>query len=265
MRKYLIAAVAALATSATAAVAIGQQPTPAKDGVVTGQFMDASVTPTDAGTKKKPKSATVRVDIVTDPDHEPSVDKFTYQFPSTLKVSTTGFKYCTAQFLSEKQDDAGCPKGSKVGSGTAQARLGSRNADPLVFNVTIYANKGGMTLWLETVGALDIRRAIPIEIDPSSDDDFSQDLIADIPPDVEQAGGVNVVLESVSVSLSGSRKVVKRVKVNGRRVKRTFRYYVVASRGCPTNKQQTLGTVLTYKAPAGQQPTAARAVDACTA
>ena len=254
MRKSLIAALAAFALIAMAAVAVAQS-----DGVVTGQTMDIAVTPTKVGTKKKPKSATTKVDIVTDPDHEPSVDVFTYQFPSTLKVSTKGFKYCTGQFLAEQQSDAKCPRGSKVGSGSAQARLGSRNADPLNFAVAIYANKGGMTLWLEATGALDIRRAIPIVIAKGTDG-FAQNLIADIPPDVESAGGVPVILESVSVSLGGVAK--RTVKKKGK--KRIQKYFVVASTGCAANRQQTIGTVLKYKLPAGQPDTKARATDNCS-
>ena len=248
-------AIAALALVAMSAVAVAQS-----DGIVTGQTMDVEVAPTDAGTKKKPKSATTTVQIVTDPDHEPTVDVFTYQFPKTLKVSTAGFKYCTLQFLSEQQSDAKCKRGSKIGSGTASARIGSRNSGPLNFAVAIYASKGGMTLWLEDTSGLDIRRAIPIEIQDSSDPDFNQELVADIPEDVEYTAGVKVVLEQVTVKIGATRKKV--IKRNGK--KRIKRYYVVSSRGCPANGQQTIGTELSYKEPPGQAPTKAQGNDNCT-
>ena len=248
-------AIAALAVVAMSAVAVAQQ-----DGIVTGQTVDVDVSPTDAGSKKKPKSATAIVTMVTDPDHEPTVDVFTYRFPKQLKVSTTGFKYCTLNKLSEAQTDAGCPKGSKIGQGAAAARIGSRSQGQLNFDVAIYANKGGMTLWLEDTSGLDIRRAIPIEIKDSSDPDFNQDLVADIPEDVEYTAGVKVVLESVTVKIGKTRKVVR--KRNGKRVVK--KYFAVSSRGCGSGGQQTIGTTLDYKEPPGQAPTSANGTDDCT-
>jgi hypothetical protein len=251
LRKYLIAGLAIVALVALSAVAVAQ--------VTYNHTMTADTTVKKAGTKKKPKNATGSIGIVTDPDHEPSVDVFEYLFPKELKVSTKGFNYCTLEKLSADQTDANCPKNSKVGTGTARAYLGSRNAEPLNFVIAIYANKVGMTLWLTATGALDIRRAIPIVIAKGSGG-YAQKLVADIPPDVEAAGGVPVILESVDVALGA--KVTKKVKQGKKKVNKSF--YVLSSVGCPSSKKLALGTRLIYKLPQGQQPTSAAASVNCS-
>lgn len=254
MRIRSIAALAAVAVAGTSTVALAQ-----------GQFQHtqtANMTPTDTGTPKKPKSATVSVGLVTDPDHQPSVDVFEYRFPSQLRFSTKNFAYCTLEKLSSDQTDANCPKGSKVGSGSARAYLGSRSAEPLDFNVAIYANKVGLTLWLTATGALDIRRAIPITIADDGEDGFAKKLVADIPPDVEAAGGVPVILESVDVQLGA--KTTKKVKVKGKKKKVRKSFFIISSVGCPASGNLAIGTRLIYKLPQGQPPTEAAAAVDCT-
>ena len=249
MKKYLVAALAASTALVFATVALATG----------GHTMTATTTITKAGTKKKPKAAGGTIQIVTDTSFDPTVDVFTYQFPKQLKVSTRGFKYCTLTQLSEAQTDEVCPKGSKVGTGFAQARIGSRSQGALLFDVAIYADKGAMTLWLTDRSGLDIRRAIPIVIADGTDG-FGQNLISDIPEDVEYTAGVKVVLEQVDVTLDATRKKV--VRRNGR--KRTIRYHVLSSVGCPSSKQLTLGTKLTYKEPPGHEATSATDTVACS-
>ena len=249
MRKFPIAALAALTALSLATVAFASG----------GHTMTATTTITKAGTKKKPKAAGGTIQIVTDTSFDPTVDVFTYQFPKELKVSTKGFKYCTLEKLSESQDDSVCPKGSKVGTGFAQARIGSRSQGALLFDVAIYANKVGMTLWLTDRSGLDIRRAIPIVI-AGGTDGFGQHLVSDIPEDVEYTAGVKVVLEQVDVTLDATRKKV--IKRKGK--KRTVKYHVLSSIGCPDSGMLTLGTKLSYKEPAGHEPTAATDTVECS-
>ena len=241
MRKYLITASAVVTALALATVAFAAG----------GHQMTATTTVKKAGTKKKPKAAGGTIQIVTDTSFNPTVDVFTYQFPKELKVSTKGFKYCSLEKLSAEQTDAKCPKGSKVGTGFAQAKIGSREGGPLQFDVAIYANKVGMTLWLTDRSGLDIRRAIPIALAKGTDG-FGQNLVADIPEDVEYTAGVPVVLEQVDVTLKATRK--KTIKKNGK--KRTVKYHVLSSVGCPSSGELRLGTKLTYKEPQGHEATA---------
>ena len=93
MRKsILVAGVAALAVS-TAGVAYAQNPDPSITAT-------ASVSPTKAGTKSKPKSETLKLKVVNDPASKTTAKSIEIKFPSTLKMSTKGLDQCT------KSDDA---------------------------------------------------------------------------------------------------------------------------------------------------------------
>ena len=68
LRKYLIAALVAVLSIAVTAVAVGQTPSTAPD-------VDMKFTPTNAGTKKKPKNSTLNLSVKnnqTDATVEPS-------------------------------------------------------------------------------------------------------------------------------------------------------------------------------------------------
>jgi hypothetical protein len=248
LKKFMTVALAALVAVAVAAVAIAQEDPNA-------HTMTADVIKSKKkGTKKGTKSATVKVGLTTSPNIQPTVDVFTYQFPKQTFVSTKGFKFCTANKMVQADSDDVCPKSSKIGFGTASAFIGSRAGRQLNFSVRIYANKKGATMWLEDTEGLNIRRSIPIQLRDGTDT-FNQDLIADIPEDVEYTAGVKVVLQSVDVQLG------KHIK---RRVRGEIRHFAVVSmRKCPASGEVALGTKLTYKEPPGQGATRARATDPC--
>ena len=248
MKKLMTVALAALVAVAVAAVAVAQQ-----DPNAHTMTLDV-VKSNKKGTKKRSKSATVKIGLATSQNIEPTVDVFTFQFPKQLSVSTKGFKFCTANKMVQADSDDVCPKSSRIGSGTASAFIGSRAGRRLNFSVRVYANKKGATMWLEDTEGLNIRRSIPLQLTDGTDT-FNQDLIADIPEDVEYTAGVKVVLQSVDVQLG------KHIK---RRVRGEIRHFAVVSMTkCPASGEVAMGTELTYKEPQGQGATNARATDGC--
>ena len=90
MRKsFLVAGMATLAFG-TAGVAYAQNAAPAIDAT-------ASVSPTKAGTKSKPKSVKFKLDGQEQPGQRRRPrSQIEITFPSTLKLSTKGLDQCTA-------------------------------------------------------------------------------------------------------------------------------------------------------------------------
>ncbi len=84
--------------------------------------MTASVSPTKAGTKSKPKSEKLTLAVKNDPASKTTAAKIAITFPSTLKLSTKGLDQCTASD-DELIDDVNVCKKSIAGKGEAHALL----------------------------------------------------------------------------------------------------------------------------------------------
>lgn len=146
MRKYLVAAVAATTAIAFGATAVAQTPE---------ATMGVTVAPKKAGTKKKPKNEQLRL-VVENKNTQRTMSALDITMPKTIQVSGKGFKVCSVDTL-DTQTKAGCPKGSKVGSGVAKAILGVNVADPssrldLTFNVTAFVGgKNKINFYLEGI------------------------------------------------------------------------------------------------------------------
>jgi hypothetical protein len=127
LRKYLIVAIAALTAIAFATAAIAQTP---------AQSMKVKVAPKKAGTKKKPKNASITLDI-TNNESTRTLGKLTVTSPKTFRLSAKGLTKCSESAL-ESGGPAACPAKSKIGGGTADALLGVNGPapSPLTFKVT---------------------------------------------------------------------------------------------------------------------------------
>ncbi len=116
MRKYLIVAIAALTAVAFATVAIAQAPE---------ATMEVSVTPKNAGTKKKPKRSTINLSV-RNSDSSQTASRIEIWLPKAVKIKTKGLKKCDVGELGLRGPSA-C-KGAEAGEGEALARAGvSRN------------------------------------------------------------------------------------------------------------------------------------------
>ena len=136
MRKSLMAAGAAALALGAAGVAYAQNPA----GSITGT---ASVSPTKAGTKSKPKSEKLKLSVVNNKDSKTTAAKITITMPSTLKVSTSGLDICKASDDDLLASTAVCKK-SIAGKGSAHALVNPFAASPaqVEFKVTpIVGNK----------------------------------------------------------------------------------------------------------------------------
>jgi hypothetical protein len=217
LKKYLVSALAISLVAAVAAVAVAQTyPLP----VLT---FTASVTPTKAGTKKKPKNSKIRLDLKVPQEARVTADQLVFHLPQHVKVSGSGFKYCPSTALDTTKNPNKCPKGSKVGSGTASAVFGPR-LTPINFNVTLFAgSKSELGIWLQATN-LPIAKALRGIISKSGSP-YNQKLTIDIPRELQQQLGAWVYLTGLNATVGAT---------NGKRGKK--RKNLVSTVGCPKDK-----------------------------
>ena len=144
MRKFLIAALVALTSTAVLAASAFA----ALDHTLTAKPS------AKAGTKKKPKNVVLSAGVAvvrTPPDAQnPTVSKIDFLFPKQLTFLNKRFKKCSKSTLAA-QGVAGCPKGSKIGAGTADATLGTADI-PLFFKTTFFnAGANSIVIHLQRV------------------------------------------------------------------------------------------------------------------
>jgi hypothetical protein len=127
LRKYLIAAIAAVTALAFAVVATAQTSAPSAT-------LTMKVTPKNAGTAKKPaKKGKMSLKIVND-DSSRTMDVLKITTPKTVTLKLKGLTKCTAEVIVA----GNCPASAKLGSGIAEASQGVSTPapNPLFFGVS---------------------------------------------------------------------------------------------------------------------------------
>jgi hypothetical protein len=213
LRKYLVAGVAATSVLAFGATAVAQAPE---------ATMTVSVSPTKAGTKTKPKSEKLTLTINNN-NSQRSASALDIKAPSTILVSGKGFPVCSQAKL-ESGGKAACPKGSKVGGGSASALLGVNTPTPqqLHFKVTAFtAGAKKINFYLEGVELSGIKLVAPGTIK-------GHNLHVAIPKAAQQPiTGTWAGLQSLTTTLSGKKG----------------KHYVVSSIGCKSKKHKFATTI----------------------
>jgi hypothetical protein len=176
LRKYLIAVIAALASIALASVAIAQT----EDVSST-----TSVSPTKAGTKKKPRAVKINT-FVKNNVTGTTASKIEIDFPKTVKISGKGLTTCAVSAFSKPGGKANCPAKSKAGTGVTHATLGDpATGAPLNFDVTAYVGgKNLVIFYIEQQGG-GVSKALQGKISKASGK-FGQKLVITVPPDLQQ-------------------------------------------------------------------------------
>jgi hypothetical protein len=128
--KKILIGVAVLAVAAVpATVALGQG--------TSGAALKVSLSPSKAGTKKKPKAETLKLTI-TNANNKQTLNKLVISYGKNVKISTKGLTQCKQSVL-DNQGPSGCPKNSSIGKGTAQALAGVNTAAPAPLNFDVTA------------------------------------------------------------------------------------------------------------------------------
>ena len=90
------------------------------------------MTPASGGTKKKPKNGSANVSFTVNREANVTADQIVFLLPQNFKLSGMGFKYCPASKINDGGTIDDCPKGSKVGTGSAVAYAGSTRIDYVI-------------------------------------------------------------------------------------------------------------------------------------
>lgn len=235
MRKYLIAAIAALAALAMATVAVAQS------GDVTAT---TKVSPTKSGTKKKPRSIKVTTFVQNNVPNTTAA-KIEIDFPKTVKISGKGLTSCKLSAIQANGPSA-CPSKSKAGTGLSHAVVGPDRI-PLNFDVTAFVGGKNLVIFYIKQQGGTVSKALSGKISKGSGG-FAQKLVITIPPDLQQpAPGLYAALVDLKSTLQ-----LKKGK-----------NALISSVGCK-NKKHKFGAKLTF-APNPAQPPKPSATGSSTA
>ena len=218
MRKFMIAALAAVLSIAVAAVAVAQNPDPS----ATAPDVKATVSPAKAGTKTKPRNSTLKL-FVKNNRTDATVDTITVNIAKNVKLNGKGFKFCSAAKLNSKGKTA-CPAGSKAGSGTANAVVGPDRV-PLKFTVDAYVgSKSSVIFYTQQVGGT-VRKALVGKVSKAGGK-YGSKIVIKIDEDLQQpAPFVYSSLVDLNTTIKGKRG----------------NHFLVSSNGCPRNKKHAFG------------------------
>jgi len=112
----------------------------------------ASVSPTKAGTKAKPKAEAFKLSVKNDPASKTTAKSVKITFPSTLKLSTKGLPQCKADDTTLLGGPAKVCKSSIAGTGEANALVNpfATTPAPLKFKVTPVVGKNEVLFVLDS-------------------------------------------------------------------------------------------------------------------
>lgn len=237
MHKVALLGLASAAMLAMPAVAVAQ--TPPEPLVVQ---VEGNVTPTEGGSKKKPKNGKIRLAFTANQESRKTVEDIIFYTPSNLKLSGKGFKFCSAgKINSQGADD--CPKKSKVGVGSATAVLGP-NQDPVSFDVDVYlGSPNELALYLQGRELQDVNVAFVAPI-TAAGKPFGQKIAVRVPEAVQQpAPGLYSYITGVDTTIGGV-KSKRTIKKKGKKRKKTV--YFASLTGCPNTGVHDLGVQLKW-------------------
>lgn len=148
-----------LSRTVTAAVALAVVAAPSSALAAKGVTLSAKVSPSKAGTKQKPRPATLRLttQVPPVPGNTPtySVGASSYTIPKGIVLDGRKLPTCSPSALKTK-GAAGCKSTSKVGSGSATAAAIGLS---LPLKLDVYNGAGGKSLVLNVLGS-------PLPVDP---------------------------------------------------------------------------------------------------
>jgi glucose/arabinose dehydrogenase len=215
LRKLLIGAVAASVSLAVAAGAVAQAPE---------STFTAKVSPSNAGTKSKPKNTTLNFNVTLNKPAT-TVEFIDLGLPAGLKISGKGLKRCSAETLAA-EGPSGCPAGSKAGpTGSATAVLGTGpTASDLNFEVSPFVlDSNTLVFYVASEAGTGVAVQSPITGEITGK---GRKLRIRIPQELRQpVPGVDASLTSLNQTFKG--KVGKN--------------YVVSSTGCKNKKHKFTG------------------------
>jgi hypothetical protein len=224
---------------AVAVTAIGAATTMA--AVTTHVTIKARISPNKLrpASHPTPIKVTVQVNMTDDPalNQPPTLDKAIVYFPQGTKQYGNLFPSCSAAILDSRGDSA-CPKGSKVGSGTASGsiQLGTIHE---TLQITIFNGPHGKSVLSHVQGfnPLLINQTVVSPLVPQHGK-FAYKLTVPLPPNLQQINpgqfsGVNTFKVTVGAT--------RTVRVHGKKVTHGW-----AEDWCPKSRKYPVHAVFTF-------------------
>lgn len=236
MRKFLVAALAALICIALASVAMAQ---------TIAATADLKITPSKAGTKSKPKAITLTLAVKNNVPAT-TAERIDVLLPRMVRISGKGLAKCVKSKLSNDGVSA-CPRGSKAGGGFANALVGPTSPNPtkLKFKVTSFNAGSSILFHLQEVNSQTnavipsgVTRVLEGKVGRASGSAYYQRLRIEITKDLQQpAPGTYSALQDLQTTL--------KLKKGDNSL--------LTSIGCKSKKHQ-LGVVIDYANNPGPPP-----------
>lgn len=200
MRKFVVAALAALICIALASVAMAQgNPATAK----------LTITPSKAGTKSKPKAITLKLSVKNNVPAT-TAKQIDILLPRNVRISGKGLAKCDKAKLGNEGVSA-CPSGSKAGGGFANALVAptSPTPAPLKFKVTSFNGGSSILFHLQQVNPQTnavipsgVTRVLEGKVGRASGSAYYQRLRIAITADLQQPSpGVYSALQDLETTL----------------------------------------------------------------
>jgi hypothetical protein len=195
MRKFLIPAVAVLAVAA-----VEVAPTIAQDSSSTTSLkVDATVSPSKAGTKKKPQGVKLKVkttwDTPGDVEH-PIIQKADVFFPKGSLYNGGKYPSCSAATLGHGGPDA-CPKGSIMGTGSGDALADTVHTTPKI--TVVNGGKSKVFLWTVLTNPARVQAAVPGTITKPGGK-WAYKLHLEVPTSLQVVAGIPITLNNLTIN-----------------------------------------------------------------
>lgn len=185
--------------------------TPVALAATKDQKIDGTISPTKAGTKAKPRNASLSITLTTPAPpagKQFATERAKISLPRGLKFNGAKFPECTAAKL-QSGGPAACPSGSKIGSGSANATAlnGQINA---ALTVTAFNASKGKKLLLLVRGSQPIQINSVIEGTLKSTTSASYGSILDVtlPANLKSIAGAQPTLTKFVTKISATRNKV---------------------------------------------------------
>jgi hypothetical protein len=190
----------------------------------------AGVSPTKAGSKRKPVSATVRVAVDVPAARRKTPTRMTVRMPANVRLSGSGFPVCPAAAIAAAGEGA-CPAGSRVGSAVVTGALSTPSPTPATWVARVYvASAGTLSIAFRGITTVPVEAAIT---------GGRRRLRVDFPPEVRSPlEGLSTYVTGISLTFGGTRTT------GSGRKKKLFR--LATLNGCPKDRTHDLAAEVAY-------------------
>ena len=230
--------------------------------------LDLSLSPSKAGTKKKPRAAKLNFAFTlgTDDGTSPATAKeVVVSFGKGIRFNSARFPSCTLAILNTKGPKA-CPKGSKVGTGSAVALVGGTPGEPPpstteTLKITTFNGPKGKTylLFLDGDSPAPIKQALVGKLSRAGGA-YGYKLDVTIPANLQQPiTGVFAPLVDFKIKTGATYTKTRTVTRKGKRTRVRTRYNYIETYACPARSWPFRAALTFGNDPLALSPTTSQA------